>query len=147
MYKPVINNIYDYGKKSESVLDTVSPKLSTVFYKTLELGLMDITCIEGLRSREKQNLFFKQKKSRLQWPKSKHNVTCDEQFSKAIDAAPYVNGKLSNDWRHCLHLAGIVVGVGAMMGRKIRWGGNWDMDGEPITDQDFQDLFHYELID
>jgi len=27
---------------------------------------------------------------------------------------------------------------------KIRWGGNWDMDGEPVTDQEFQDLVHYE---
>jgi hypothetical protein len=32
------------------------------------------------------------------------------------------------------------------VGVMIRWGGNWDMDGEPITDQDFQDLVHFELI-
>ncbi len=29
----------------------------------------------------------------------------------------------------------------------IRWGGNWDQDGEPVTDQDFQDLMHYEIVE
>lgn len=32
------------------------------------------------------------------------------------------------------------------LGIDIRWGGNWDMDGEPVTDQNFQDLVHFELV-
>jgi peptidoglycan L-alanyl-D-glutamate endopeptidase CwlK len=33
------------------------------------------------------------------------------------------------------------------LGVKLRWGGNWDRDGEPVTDQDFQDLVHFELAE
>jgi hypothetical protein len=29
---------------------------------------------------------------------------------------------------------------------KLKWGANWDMDGEIITDQGFMDLPHFELI-
>jgi len=36
--------------------------------------------------------------------------------------------------------------VGKMLEVDLRWGGNWDMDGEPITDQDFQDLVHFEEV-
>ena len=29
---------------------------------------------------------------------------------------------------------------------KLRWGGNWDMDGEILIDQSFDDRPHVELI-
>ena len=57
---------------------------------------------------------------------------------------PVINGKLSWEKEHCLVLAGMVLAIGKTLGHSIRWGGNWDMDGEPITDQDFQDLVHFE---
>ena len=47
---------------------------------------------------------------------------------------------------HCCVLAGIILTCAVKRGIKIRWGGNWDMDSEPITDQDFQDLVHYERV-
>lgn len=65
--------------------------------------------------------------------------------SKAIDVAPYVNGKASYDYRHCCFFAGVVLAIAGMLKIKVRWGGNWDMDEEVMTDQDFQDLVHFEL--
>lgn len=131
-----------YGQQSKKNLGSVCPELQVVFERALSLGLIDISVIQGGRGKAEQNIYFKLEKSRVEWPYSKHNKIP----SQALDAAPYVNGKASADWRHCIYLAGLVTGIGASMGIKIRWGGNWDMDGEPITDQDFQDLWHYEVI-
>lgn len=137
---------YIYGRRSKSILETVNVLLAQVFVYALDTGLMDITIIDGRRSRQQQNLYYAQGRSKVQWPNSKHNVRYPHDLSKAIDAAPYVNGKTSSDFRHCIFLAGVIQTVGYDMGVSIRWGGNWDMDGEPVTDQDFQDLWHYELI-
>ena len=42
-------------------------------------------------------------------------------------------------------LAGIVLATAERMKIPIRWGGDWDSDGE-ILDQDFDDLAHYEYV-
>lgn len=133
---------YSYGKKSLLTLRGADSGLQRVFHTALNLGLIDISILEGHRPEEEQNRLFKGGKSKVQYPNSKHNKTPSE----ALDAAPYVGGKASFDYRHCIYLAGIICAVGTWLGIKIRWGGNWDMDGEPLTDQGFQDLVHYEVI-
>jgi peptidoglycan L-alanyl-D-glutamate endopeptidase CwlK len=42
-------------------------------------------------------------------------------------------------------LAGVVTGVAHELGIKIRWGGDWDQDGE-WKDERFVDMPHYELL-
>lgn len=123
-------------------LSTCDPKLQLVMKGALATNLIDISIIEGARGRETQDLYFKEGKSKVPWPNSKHNG----EVSLAVDAGPYVNGQLSFNKDHCCFLAGIVLGVSKSLGIPLRWGGNWDMDGEPLTDQDFQDLVHYEII-
>ena len=134
------------GKKSAGVLITVSLNLQLVFYETLLIGLIDVTAIEGRRAKARQNRLFAIDKSRVQWPNSKHNVLNPDDLAHAVDLAPYVNGKASDNWYHCIYLAGVIQTCGEKLGIPIRWGGNWDQDGEPITDQDFQDLWHYEEV-
>ena len=107
---------------------------------------MDITIVEGRRSKSRQNMLFADGKSRLQWPNSKHNVLEPTGRSMAVDAAPFVNGDVSWRKEHCIFLAGVVLAVANRLQVPLRWGGNWDMDREPVTDQDFQDLVHYELV-
>ena len=135
---------YNYGKGSKRILSTTSSNIQLVFGEALAMGLIDITAIEGRRVKGRQNRLFAINKSKVQWPNSKHNVLNPEDLSRAIDAAPYVNGKASDNWYHCIYLAGVIQACGEKLGIPIRWGGNWDQDGEPITDQDFQDLWHYE---
>ncbi len=61
--------------------------------------------------------------------------------------APYLNGGVSWDSRHCLYFAGLVMGIAKQMDIEIRWGGDWDRDNEPVTDQEFQDLVHFEFVE
>ena len=132
---------FKYGYNSEQNLNTCDDRLVLVFRRALELGLMDISIIQGRRGKSEQNRYFTLGKSQVQWPNSKHNFIP----SKAVDAAPYINGA-SGDYKHCIHLAGIILTVAKYEGIRMRWGGNWDMDSEPVTDQEFQDLWHYELL-
>ena len=81
--------------------------------------------------------------------KSRHNA----KPSQAFDFCGYVEGKpgLAYDEKYLCYLGGLFCSVGSMLyfsGRikhQITWGGNWDNDGEIITDQTFQDLCHCQL--
>jgi peptidoglycan L-alanyl-D-glutamate endopeptidase CwlK len=134
---------YKFGPSSLAKLETCDPRLQLVMKAVLAQGIMDMSVTEGHRDQKTQDRYFAEKKSRVKFPNGKHN----SYPSMAVDVAPYVGGFVSYDTRHCCHLAGLILGIAASLGVKLRWGGNWDMDGEPITDQDFQDLVHYELID
>lgn len=139
--------IYHLGNTSKENLYTCTDNIQRVIRKAISLGLMDFSVVEGVRFKAEQNRLFLIKKSKVKWPNSKHNIIKEGEKSKAVDAVPYVNGKSSYNYNHCCHLAGIILSVGLSMGIKLRWGGNWDMDGEPITDQDFLDLVHFEEIE
>lgn len=130
-----------FSARSKNNLKTCREELQRIFSRVDELGF-ECTVIEGHRSQEKQEEYFRAGKSRVHFPQGKHNKVP----SDAVDVAPYVKGKLSWDHRHCLYFAGVVMAVAASLGIKLRWGGNWDMDDEVITDQDFQDLVHFELV-
>lgn len=137
--------MYQYGEMSMARLETVDHRLQQVFKIALSLGLIDISILQGMRNRDEQNRYYRDGRSRVPWPEGKHNVKEPGEKAKAVDAAPYIHGASFN-YNHCCYLAGIILAVGKSLGVDIRWGGNWDMDGEPVTDQDFQDLVHYEVI-
>ena len=133
---------YIFGEKSLSKLVECEADLQAVAHGALGLNIMDFAVIEGHRVKSKQDEYFNAGKSKIQWPAGKHN----RYPSQAVDIVPYVNGTVSWNNFHCCVLAGIILAVAKSRGIKIRWGGNWDMDGEPITDQDFQDLVHFEKV-
>ena len=135
--------MYKLGKTSLERLETCDSQLQVVIRAAIAQGVIDMTVTEGHRDKETQDRYFNEGKSRLKYPEGKHN----QSPSKAVDVAPYVNGKLSYDQRHCCYMAGLIMGISRSLGIKLRWGGNWDQDGEPITDQDFQDLVHFEIVD
>ena len=42
-------------------------------------------------------------------------------------------------------MAGHIQSIAIRLGYKIRWGGDWDRDGD-LTDQTFMDLGHFEIL-
>jgi peptidoglycan L-alanyl-D-glutamate endopeptidase CwlK len=134
--------MYHLGKESKSRLSTCCPELKSLVELAIAVSPIDFVVIEGHRDYDRQEQLFSEGKTKVHYPYSKHNPIPSE----AVDLGPYVNGNLSWDFNHCCVLAGAVLAVAEMTGIKIRWGGNWDMDGEPITDQDFQDLVHFEKV-
>ena len=133
---------FKFGDTSQVKLLNLDYGLQSIMNAALHTDIMDFSIVEGHRGKEQQNKYCREGKSRVQWPNGKHN----KMPSHAVDAAPYINGKISWNKLHCCVLAGIILACAARLGIPIRWGGNWDRDGEPITDQEFQDLVHYEIV-
>jgi peptidoglycan L-alanyl-D-glutamate endopeptidase CwlK len=133
---------YKFGEASLTKLFTVESRLQIVMYSAINTGIMDFSVIEGHRNKKLQATYYTKGRSHVQWPDGKHN----KMPSEAVDVVPYINGKESWNRLHCCVLAGVILACAAKLHVDIRWGGNWDMNGEPITDQDFQDLVHFELV-
>jgi hypothetical protein len=72
-------------------LDTVHPNLQLLV--TLLSDSMDIVVVCGHRGQKDQDAAFKAKRSKLKWPKSKHNGLP----SRAVDIAP-ANERGGIDW-------------------------------------------------
>ena len=108
----------------------------------------DNSILEGFRGEELQHKYFLEKKSKLDWPNGNHN----KNPSQAVDSVPYPIDwtKVTKDDKWAINAmceyAGFVLGVAAMMEIPIRWGGDWDGDGD-LSDQQFHDLPHYETIE
>jgi len=131
--------MYHYGATSLSRLESCDERLQAVFNVVIEF--MDVKVLEGHRPEDEQDALFyaDPPRTKVKWPDGKHNPLP----SLAIDAVPYpINWK---DRERFTYLAGLVRGIGAMMGYTIRWGGDWDRDGE-LDDNKFDDLPHFELV-
>lgn len=132
-----------FGKRSKTNLCTCDIQLQLLFNNVVEQ--FDCSIIQGRRSKAQQNKYFAEGKSKVRWPNSKHNVLNPTDLSRAVDVAPYINGKISWDNNQCYYFAGYVMRVADELGIKIRWGGSWDMDRD-VNDQTFQDLTHFEIV-
>lgn len=130
--------MYKFGKRSRARLKGVDSRLVNVLNELIKV--MDVTIIEGVRSAETQNKYFKDGKSKLDGINKKSN----HQLGKAVDLAPYpINWKESNRF---YYMGGMMRGIAKQLNLKIRWGGDWDSDGE-TKDQTFMDLVHIEILD
>ena len=126
-----------FGKSSRAHLATVHPDLVEVCEAAIEVYDFSVLC--GHRGKAEQDAAYSSRRSKVQWPDSKHNTVP----SLAVDLAPY-----PIDWTDLPRfrfLAGLILGIGHARGIKIRSGGDWDGDGD-WTDQSFNDLPHFELI-
>jgi hypothetical protein len=129
-----------WGPKSTAVYNTLDRNLQNAVDFVL-LHIADISLIEGHRSQVRQDLLYSQELTRVRWPNSKHNTDP----SMAVDLQPYPKPQLESELREALsQIAGAMKMYALLHGYKIRWGGDWDRDGE-ITDNDFDDLFHFEI--
>ena len=125
-----------FGKKSKKQLSTCDKKLQEVFNEVIKT--VDCSVLEGHRDKVSQNKYYKEGKTRLQYPLGRHN----ELPSRAADVVPY---PIDWDDRERFTLfAGFVLGIAKSMGIILRWGGDWDMDWE-VNDNKFDDFPHFEL--
>jgi len=125
-----------FGKRSLRNLNEAHPKIRRVMDEVIKYH--DCSVIEGHRPKSEQDAVYHAGKSKVKWPNSKHNSTP----SNAIDVVPYPVDW--NDKKRFYYFAGLVIGIAASMGIKLRWGGDWDQDND-FKDQSFHDLPHFEL--
>ena len=125
-----------FGRSSRERLATCDERLQKVFNEVIKY--VDCSIIEGHRSGERQNKLYEEGKTKVKYPHGRHNANP----SRAVDVVPY---PIDRDDRERFHLfAGFVLGIAQSMEINIRWGGDWDSDGE-IKDNGFDDLVHIEI--
>ena len=125
-----------FGKRSKERLATCDERLQEVFNEVIKY--VDCSVLEGHRSAARQNRLYEEGKTKVRYPKGRHNASP----SLAVDVAPY-----PIDWndRERFHLfAGFVLGMARRMGINLRWGGDWNQNFE-VADNQFDDFPHFEI--
>ena len=125
-----------FGRKSRERLSTCDERLQKVFNEVIKH--VDCSVLEGHRSEERQNKLYEEGKTKVRYPKGRHNSNP----SNAADVTPY-----PVDWsdreRQTL-FAGFVLGIAKSMDIDLRWGGDWDQDFQ-VQDNKFDDFPHFEI--
>ena len=126
--------MYKFGKRSRERLKGVDTRLINVLNELIKM--MDVTIIEGVRTKERQAELLKQGATKVKY--SKHME------GKAVELAPY-----PIDWENrdgFYYMGGMIRGIAKQLGLKVRFGGDWDSDGD-TKDNNFDDLVHIEILD
>lgn len=117
-----------FSKRSLDNLAQCDERLQKVAKECIKT--FDFTVIQGFRGEADQNKAFREGKSKLQWPASKHN----RRPSHAFDATPvpldWDDIKAFQAMGRAMKQAAHKVGV------KITWGGDW---------KSFKDFPHFEI--
>jgi len=129
-----------WGKRSQQVRSELDPRFHRVLDRTLH-EVADISLVCGFRNQKEQNEAFENGFSKVRWPDGKHN----KQPSTAVDLQPHPMPADDKLVMALSYIAGHIVQIGREEGIIIRWGGDWDRDGD-LLDQNFDDLFHFEVV-
>jgi len=156
------------SKKGREIYQTLHNDLQLIIDGILEYCVVDITLVEGHRAPSKQFEYYKKGREKTGdgvWKivnkskvitnidgykkKGKHNYDP----SRAIDVCAYVSGKPHLSWNHTqlAYIAGTAMMVAEVLyaegkiSHKLRWGNDWDMDGD-FSDNSLVDAPHLELI-
>ncbi len=131
-----------WGKKSKRVYRELDPRLQRVVDRLLH-EVADISLITGFRNQTVQNEMYLTGHSKTPWPRSKHNRVP----ALAVDLQPHpMPSRREKLWASLAYIAGQAIQIGLSEGVALRWGGDWDRDGD-LTDQSFDDLFHIEIME
>lgn len=120
--------MFKLSNNSKEKLKGVNPLLISVVEKAIELSEVDFGITEGVRSLERQQQLFNEKKSKTM--KSYHLT------GNAVDVVAYVDGKVSWDWGNYEKIAKAFKEAAEELGVKITWGGDW---------KSFRDGPHFQL--
>lgn len=137
----VIMSLYQFSPASERKLVGVHPDLVRVARGVL--NYLDIAVVYGVRTPHEQAALFSSGASKTL--NSKHLRQADG-FGHALDLAPVVNHTIPwTEAKYFYYLAGVVLTVAQHEGVRLRWGGDWNSNGN-FDDQNFNDLVHFELV-
>jgi peptidoglycan L-alanyl-D-glutamate endopeptidase CwlK len=154
------------GENSKKQYDTLHPDLQVIIDHGLQQCVVDMTLVEGHRPVQKQFEYFKKgrefKNGRWEvvnkkaiitnvdghYIKGKHNHTP----SIAVDFCAYVPNKPQLAWDavHLTYIAASLITIADSLYKEgtithtLRWGGNWDKDGD-LADNTLYDRPHVEL--
>lgn len=157
-----------FGKSSRVQRDTCDVRIARAADALIEVHDFSFLC--GHRGEAEQNAYYDAGTSKVKYPNSKHNETpslaCDlcpyhktygrligtkDQIREIALAETERRGKMVSTaeidgWirEQYTHLAGRFIEAARWQGTALRWGGDWDCDGD-LLDNTFDDLGHFEI--
>jgi len=129
---------YKFSPSSLKKLSECDSKLQDLFNEVLKTTDCIIVC--GHRNQEDQDRAFQKGFSKVEFPNSKHNSLP----SMAVDVMPY-----PLDWNardRMVEFSKVVFEYANHLGIKVRWGGDFNGDGN-LKNDPFVDMPHWELVD
>lgn len=158
------------SSSSKKVYDTLHEDIQTVISLALKKCAVDFTLYEGYRSPEEQFEYYKKGRkidhTTGKWVvvDEKKRITNIDGFkikgkhnhypSHAVDFHIYVPDKPQLTWDkvHLTYVAASLMLIAeflydnGLIHHKLRWGGNWDRDGD-LADNRLYDLPHLEIYE
>jgi len=133
--------MFKFSDVSKERLAMAHPALQDVFNEIINFVNIGITC--SVRTVEEQKRLVADGKS--QTMNSYHIPIEGQRYSRAVDIVWYSDFKGDYVWSSNPYriIGPAVVELGRRKGYIIRWGGDWDRDGDQ-RDQSFMDLVHFE---
>ena len=128
---------FTFSQRSLKNLRGVHSHLIAITARALQLSATDFTVICGLRTHSEQNSLYELGLSKT--------LTSAHLTGYAIDFAPFVNGEVNPHNRAAhVEVAKAFMQAAEEFDVSIRWGGDWDQDGDH-KDERFFDGAHIEL--
>ena len=115
-------NDYVYGEASEKQIQTTCEPMQRVARRALTISWVDISAVEGWRSREQQRLNIK---NNVSWTMNSDHFPNKTGHVLALDMYPYVNGGGSQEFKHYQLLARAMFTAASIENVQIEWGGFW----------------------
>jgi peptidoglycan L-alanyl-D-glutamate endopeptidase CwlK len=136
------------GKRSKDNLVGVHPVLIQIVIRALELSPVDFFVDCGVRTPERQAELYAQGRTKpgpvVTWTlKSNHFVNKKTGFGHAVDLIP-----LPVDWNNLKAFDAVAKAMfqaAAEFKIELRWGADWDQDGNP-RERGETDSPHFEIV-
>ena len=125
-----------FGKASLASRAQLHPKLQAIVDEAIKHT--DFKFLDATRGRAAQELAFKLGRTKAHFGQSAHNFV--PAIAMDLFPAPY-------DWDNTqafINLWKIIMPIAKAQGTPLRWGGDWDMNGQ-VNTSGLVDLPHYEL--
>lgn len=126
--------MFSFGQRSTARLATCHPAIRRVFQRAITMSDLDFTILEGVRQIERQRQLVAAGASKTM--ASRHLPSPVDGLSRAVDAAPVIDGVVSWDWPLYHRLAKTIKAAAAIENVPIEWGGDW---------RSFKDGPHWQL--
>ena len=147
---------YSFGKESRRKLNTCHKDLILIHNLAISQTKIDYAIVDGYRSEKKQLDLFQAGKSRADGYQNKNKHNSSPSWATDISIYhpdPLTRKIMTQDPCSFAYVAGVIISCAKQLLEKefikhdIRWGGNWDLEGMAIKEQNMNDLVHFELVE
>ena len=141
---------FTLSARSRARLAGVHPDLAKVVNLAIRLTTVDFAVLEGVRTPERQRELYAQGRTKpgkkVTWTLTSNHFAAPDGFGYAVDLVPWpVDWEGPTRFPKFDAIAEAMFAAAKELGVPIRWGADWDQDGNP-RERGETDSPHFELV-